>query len=142
MLDEIAAPPAAAALLRGNVVGRERAADDELRQDRHEIILVPILVGVAEDEIERPRQGGDELVGVGDVFGPNLAGMIADSTGSYARAYQVAGGLLLFAALLDIWSHMHLSFKLADKQLVITLGRRESSDKREPGEEEQDTLVA
>lgn len=80
--------------------------------------------------------------GVGDVFGPNLAGMIADSTGSYARAYQVAGGLLLFAALLDIWSHMHLSFKLADKQLVITLGRRESSDKREPGEEEQDTLVA
>ena len=38
--------------------------------------------------------------GVGGVFGPNLAGMIADSTGSYARAYQVAGGLLLFAALL------------------------------------------
>ena len=34
------------------------------------------------------------------------------------------------------------AFKLADKQLVITLGRRESSDKREPGEEEQDTLVA
>ena len=65
--------------------------------------------------------------GVGGVFGPNLAGMIADSTGSYARAYQVAGGLLLFAALLGIWSHMHLSFKLADKQLVITVGRRESS---------------
>jgi len=80
--------------------------------------------------------------GDGGVFGPNLAGMIADSTGSYARAYQVAGGLLLFAALLGIWSHMCLSFKLADKQLVITLGRRESSDKREPGEKEQDTLVA
>ena len=76
--------------------------------------------------------------GVGGVFGPNLAGMIADSTGSYARAYQVAGGLLLFAALLGIWSHMHLSFKLADKQLVITVGRRESSkrDRERKGEDE------
>jgi predicted MFS family arabinose efflux permease len=63
--------------------------------------------------------------GVGGVFGPSLAGMIADSTGSYARAYQVSGALLLFAALLAVWSHMHLSFKLADKQLVIVLCRRE-----------------
>jgi MFS family permease len=62
--------------------------------------------------------------GVGGVFGPNLAGMIADATGSYARAYQVAGGLLLFAALLAVWSHMTLSFRLADKQLVITVGKR------------------
>jgi OFA family oxalate/formate antiporter-like MFS transporter len=80
--------------------------------------------------------------GVGGVFGPNLAGMIADSTGSYARAYQVAGGLLLFAALLGIWSHMHLSFKLADKQLVITMGRRERSNKKEPGEKEGNELSA
>jgi len=80
--------------------------------------------------------------GVGGVFGPNLAGMIADSTGSYARAYQVSGGLLLFAALLGIWSHMHLSFKLADKQLVITLGRREGSHKQESEGEEQDKLTA
>jgi OFA family oxalate/formate antiporter-like MFS transporter len=62
--------------------------------------------------------------GVGGVFGPNLAGMIADSTGSYSIAYRVAGGLLVFAALLGIWSHMHLSFKLADKQLVVTIGKR------------------
>jgi MFS family permease len=79
--------------------------------------------------------------GVGGVFGPSLAGMIADSTGSYARAYQVAGAMLLFAALLAIWSHMSLSFKLADKQLVITLGRRESSEgsapKDHPPAEEQ-----
>jgi len=78
--------------------------------------------------------------GVGGVFGPSLAGMIADSTGSYARAYQVAGALLLFAALLAIWSHMSLSFKLADKQLVITLGRRDGAEKKNaeeksPGEE-------
>ena len=66
MLDEIGAPPAAAALARGDVVGGETAADDELGQDGDEIILVPVLVGVAEDEIERARQGGDELVGVGE----------------------------------------------------------------------------
>jgi OFA family oxalate/formate antiporter-like MFS transporter len=79
--------------------------------------------------------------GVGGVFGPNLAGMIADSTGSYTRAYQVSGGLLLFAALLGIWSHMHLSFKLADKQLVITLGRRGSSLQQEPEREQEDQVV-
>lgn len=62
--------------------------------------------------------------GVGGVFGPSLAGMIADSTGSYAAAYRVAGGLLGFAALLAMWSHMILSFKLSDKQLVVTIGRR------------------
>jgi MFS family permease len=66
--------------------------------------------------------------GVGGVFGPNLAGMIADSTGSYAAAYRVAGGLLVFAALLGIWSHMHLSFKLADSQLVVTIGKRQKAN--------------
>jgi MFS family permease len=70
--------------------------------------------------------------GVGGVFGPNLAGMIADATGSYTRAYQVAGGLLMFAALLGIWSHMQLSFKLADKQLVITVGKRGRSQNHDP----------
>ena len=50
--------------------------------------------------------------------------MIADATGCYARAYQVAGGLLLFASLLAVWTHMRLSFTLADKQLVITVGKR------------------
>ncbi|MBN1939137.1 MAG: OFA family MFS transporter [Candidatus Aminicenantes bacterium] len=70
--------------------------------------------------------------GVGGVFGPSLAGMIADSTGSYAKAYQVSGALLLFASLLAVWSHMSLSFKLADKQLVITLGRRSAAGENEP----------
>jgi MFS family permease len=61
--------------------------------------------------------------GVGGVFGPILAGAIADATGSYAVAYQVAGGLLMFAALLATVSHIHLSFRLAEKQLVITFGK-------------------
>ncbi len=43
--------------------------------------------------------------GVGGVFGPILAGTIADSTGSYAVAYQVASGLLVFAAVLAAVSH-------------------------------------
>jgi MFS family permease len=40
--------------------------------------------------------------GLGGVIGPSLAGMIADATGSYARAYQIAGGLLLLAVLLAL----------------------------------------
>ena len=50
--------------------------------------------------------------GVGGVFGPNLAGMIADSTGAYTAAYRVAGGMLVFAAMLGILSHIFLSSKL------------------------------
>jgi MFS family permease len=50
--------------------------------------------------------------GVGGVFGPYLAGRIADATGTYTMAYQVAGGLLMFAAILGIVSHILLSSKL------------------------------
>jgi len=80
--------------------------------------------------------------GVGGVFGPNLAGMIADSTGSYTAAYRVAGGLLLFAALLGIWSHMFLSFRLADKQLVVTIGPRKKETAPEPKKEAIDRPAA
>lgn len=52
--------------------------------------------------------------GVGGVFGPNLAGMIADATGAYTAAYRVAGGMLLFAAMLGILSHIFLSSKLSE----------------------------
>jgi MFS transporter, OFA family, oxalate/formate antiporter len=52
--------------------------------------------------------------GVGGVFGPNLAGMIADATGAYTAAYRVAGGMLVFAAMLGILSHIFLSSKLAE----------------------------
>lgn len=50
--------------------------------------------------------------GVGGVFGPNLAGLIADATGAYTAAYRVAGGMLVFAAMLGILSHVFLSAKL------------------------------
>jgi len=40
--------------------------------------------------------------GVGGVFGPILAGKIADASGSYAGAYAIASGMLLFAAVLSI----------------------------------------
>ncbi|MCX8031163.1 MAG: OFA family MFS transporter [Thermodesulfovibrionales bacterium] len=38
--------------------------------------------------------------GVGGVFGPILAGMIADMTGNYNMAYMVASGLMVLAGLL------------------------------------------
>ncbi|MBN2654722.1 MAG: OFA family MFS transporter [Nitrospirae bacterium] len=38
--------------------------------------------------------------GVGGVFGPILAGRIADATGSYAAAFNIAGVILMFAAVL------------------------------------------
>jgi len=50
--------------------------------------------------------------GVGGVFGPNLAGMIADASGTYTTAYRVAGGMLVFAAMLGILSHIFLTSKL------------------------------
>ncbi|MBI4806345.1 MAG: OFA family MFS transporter [Desulfovibrio sp.] len=40
--------------------------------------------------------------GVGGVFGPLLAGRIADSTGSYTAAYEVASMLMIAAALLSL----------------------------------------
>ena len=46
-------------------MGGERPADRELGQDGDEVVLVPVLVGVAEDEIERAGEGRHELVGVG-----------------------------------------------------------------------------
>jgi MFS family permease len=50
--------------------------------------------------------------GVGGVFGPYLAGRIVDATGTYTVAYQVAGALLLFAALLGVLSHIVLSARM------------------------------
>jgi len=48
--------------------------------------------------------------GVGGVFGSMLAGTIADATGSYSTAYQVASGLLIVAAVL---AAIHLFTKRA-----------------------------
>jgi MFS family permease len=57
--------------------------------------------------------------GVGGVTGPTLAGKIADATGSYAAAYNVAGALLVFAVLLAMFSYVEVSVDVASKELTI-----------------------
>ena len=42
--------------------------------------------------------------GVGGVFGPILAGTIADSTGSYQMAYLISAALLIFAGILTFFT--------------------------------------
>jgi OFA family oxalate/formate antiporter-like MFS transporter len=42
--------------------------------------------------------------GVGGVFGPILAGRIADSTGSYQMAYVISAALLIMAAILTFFT--------------------------------------
>jgi MFS family permease len=62
--------------------------------------------------------------GVGGVFGPTLAGRIADATGSYAGAYQIAAVLLTLACLLAMLSYVNISVNLAEKELTIRVGQR------------------
>ncbi|HTP06475.1 MAG TPA: OFA family MFS transporter [Nitrospirota bacterium] len=57
--------------------------------------------------------------GVGGIFGPMLAGWIADTTGSYTTAYDTASGLLVFAALLSMISYVSISVDLEQKQVVV-----------------------
>jgi OFA family oxalate/formate antiporter-like MFS transporter len=42
--------------------------------------------------------------GIGGIFGPILAGRIADSTGSYSMAYTIAAGLMILAAVLTFFT--------------------------------------
>jgi len=60
--------------------------------------------------------------GVGGVVGPTLAGKIADATGSYQTAYQVAGLLLVAAIVLGMFHYVEVSFSAATRQLVIRVG--------------------
>ncbi len=59
--------------------------------------------------------------GVGGVIGPMLAGRIADTTGSYAGAYNIAGMLLMFAFVLAMFSYIEVSVDLAQRELKIRL---------------------
>jgi OFA family oxalate/formate antiporter-like MFS transporter len=59
--------------------------------------------------------------GVGGVLGPTLAGRIADRTGSYAGAYEVAGMLLMFAFVLAMLSYIEVSVDLAQRELRIRI---------------------
>lgn len=62
--------------------------------------------------------------GVGGIFGPMLAGAIADASGSYANAYYIAGGLLSFAAVLGMISYINVSVNLESKQIVISFDKK------------------
>jgi len=66
--------------------------------------------------------------GVGGVVGPMLAGWIADRTGSYAGAYNVAGALLAFAFILTTLSYIEVSVKIPDREITVRLGKRTDSE--------------
>jgi MFS transporter, OFA family, oxalate/formate antiporter len=59
--------------------------------------------------------------GVGGVVGPTLAGRIADRTGSYAGAYEVAGLLLMFAFVLAMLSYIEVSVDVAQREVRIRI---------------------
>jgi MFS family permease len=62
--------------------------------------------------------------GVGGVLGPTLAGKIADATGSYAGAYNFAGVLLMFAAVLAMLSYVEVSVDVQNREVTLRVGRR------------------
>lgn len=53
--------------------------------------------------------------GIGGVFGPILAGKIADIYGSYTMAYNISAGLLMFGALLSALIYTNIFSKLSRK---------------------------
>jgi MFS family permease len=70
--------------------------------------------------------------GVGGVVGPMLAGKIADATGSYADAYNISGGLLVFAFLLAALSYLNVSVNVPERAVTIQLRRQVKSTKTPP----------
>jgi nitrate/nitrite transporter NarK len=70
--------------------------------------------------------------GVGGVFGPVLAGRIADATGSYELAYQIAAGLLVFASLLAMFSYVAVSVNLPEGEITIKVGKKKTPPAASP----------
>ncbi len=60
--------------------------------------------------------------GVGGVLGPILAGKIADATGSYVAAYNIAGLLVMLAFVLAMFSYIEVSVSPEQRSLTIKLG--------------------
>jgi MFS family permease len=65
--------------------------------------------------------------GVGGVFGGTLAGKIADRTGSYEGAYNVAGLLLIVAVFLAMLHYVNVSVDVPTKEIRIRLGKKEAA---------------
>jgi MFS transporter, OFA family, oxalate/formate antiporter len=59
--------------------------------------------------------------GLGGVFGPVLAGKIADATGTYTMAYYIAAGLLLLAAFLGMITYINISVNVSGNEITIKL---------------------
>jgi MFS family permease len=59
--------------------------------------------------------------GVGGVFGPLLAGWIADTQGSYAPAYNVAAWMLVGATFLALLSYVAITVNVQGREVVIRL---------------------
>jgi MFS transporter, OFA family, oxalate/formate antiporter len=62
--------------------------------------------------------------GLGGVFGPMLAGKIADATGAYTTAYYIAASLLLFAAFLAMVSYINISIDISEKEITIKFQKK------------------
>jgi MFS family permease len=65
--------------------------------------------------------------GVGGVFGPLLAGWIADTRGSYAPAYNVAAWLLVGATFLSLLSYVAIDVNLPARELTIRLAPKRAA---------------
>ena len=66
--------------------------------------------------------------GVGGVFGPTLAGRIADATGSYAGAYTVAGALLIVAVFLAMFHYVNVSVSFPEREVRIRFGGKGAAE--------------
>jgi MFS transporter, OFA family, oxalate/formate antiporter len=64
--------------------------------------------------------------GVGGVFGPLLAGWIADTQGSYGPAYNVAAWLLVGATFLALLSYVAITVNVPGREVTIRLSPRRS----------------
>ncbi|HEY6009405.1 MAG TPA: MFS transporter, partial [Geobacteraceae bacterium] len=65
--------------------------------------------------------------GVGGVVGPMLAGKIADLTGAYDMAYNVAGVLLACAAVLAMISYINVSVASLEGEVTIRIKTRKKA---------------
>ncbi|HET9599493.1 MAG TPA: OFA family MFS transporter [Anaeromyxobacteraceae bacterium] len=65
--------------------------------------------------------------GVGGVVGPTLAGAVADRTGSYALAYQIAAGLVLCAFVLAALRYVEVSVDLPAREITIRMGGKRAA---------------
>lgn len=71
--------------------------------------------------------------GVGGVFGPMLAGTIADTTGSYTTAYYISAGLLILAVILTFFTYAGIAPETADEKKSAANGAEGARNGRARG---------